>query len=58
MTMSLAQFEANHVDRFPDMFSEVGLRASAGIVAILVVVVSIIPTILLQWKGKSWRQKS
>jgi hypothetical protein len=37
------------------MFEEVGLRASAGIVTVLMIVVAVIPTILLQWKGNKWR---
>jgi hypothetical protein len=36
------------------MFTNVGLYGSAGIAAGLMVGVSILPTILLQWKGKNW----
>jgi hypothetical protein len=37
------------------MFTNVGLYGSAGIAVALIVGVSIIPTILVQWKGKNWR---
>ncbi|KAI0017910.1 major facilitator superfamily domain-containing protein [Xylariomycetidae sp. FL0641] len=40
---------------FPDMFESVGVANSAGIAAALVVGVSFVPTILLQWKGLSLR---
>lgn len=43
------------INRFPPMFTNVGLLGSAGIAAALMVAVSIAPTILLQWKGKNWR---
>lgn len=36
------------------MFTGAGLRGSAGITAGLIVVLSLLPTILLQWKGQSW----
>ena len=41
--------------RFPSMFTSVGLSNSAGIVTALVVGVSVIPTLLLQWQGQTWR---
>jgi hypothetical protein len=37
------------------MFTNVGLLGTAGIAVALIVGVSIIPTIFLQWKGKAWR---
>ena len=37
------------------MFTSVGLSNSAGIVTVLVVGVSVIPTLLLQWQGQAWR---
>lgn len=40
---------------FTPMFESVGIAASSGICCALVVGVSVIPTILLQWKGDSWR---
>lgn len=43
---------------FPYMFADVGLPASAGIGTALMVAVSIIPTVLLQWKGYSWRRNN
>jgi hypothetical protein len=41
--------------RFPDMFTSVGVAASAGVVAALIVGVSILPTVLVQWRGQKWR---
>ena len=43
---------------FPDMFDTIGLRASAGLMAGLVVVVSLVPIGLLQWKGEARRGNS
>ncbi|KAI1615380.1 major facilitator superfamily domain-containing protein [Exophiala viscosa] len=40
---------------FPQMFTNVGLYGSAGIITALVIVFSLIPTIILQWKGSAWR---
>jgi hypothetical protein len=37
------------------MIENVGLYASAGIVTALIVVGSIIPSVFLQWKGRSFR---
>lgn len=37
------------------MFETVGVAPSAGIGSALVVVVSVIPTIFLHWRGKVWR---
>jgi hypothetical protein len=39
------------------MFENVGIAPSAGIGSALVVVVSVIPTIFLQWKGRGWRKE-
>ncbi|KIX94340.1 uncharacterized protein Z520_10050 [Fonsecaea multimorphosa CBS 102226] len=36
---------------FPQMFTETGLYASAGIATALMVAVSILPTIFIQWRG-------
>jgi len=41
--------------RFPDMFTSVGVAASAGVAAALIVGVSILPTMLIQWRGQRWR---
>ena len=41
--------------RFPDMFTNVGVAASGGVVAALIVGVSILPTIFIQWRGDRWR---
>jgi hypothetical protein len=38
------------------MFTNVGVAASAGVCAALIVGVSIFPTILVQWRGKYWRR--
>lgn len=40
---------------FEPMFEAVGIAASSGICCALIVAVSVIPTIFLQWKGKNWR---
>lgn len=37
------------------MFTNVGLYGSAGIAAALMIAFSVIPTILLQWKGQAFR---
>ena len=42
-------------NRFPSMFANVGLAGSAGVVSTLVIGASILPTILLQWRGKAWK---
>lgn len=42
---------------FPDMFTTLGLRGSAGLVVGIVVVVSILPIALLQWLGGKSRIK-
>lgn len=39
------------------MFENVGIAPSAGIGSALVVAVSVIPTILLHWKGRVWRKE-
>ncbi|KAF2638534.1 MFS general substrate transporter [Massarina eburnea CBS 473.64] len=40
---------------FPQMFEKIGLSASAGVAVALVVGVSLLPTVLLQWKGTALR---
>ncbi|KAJ5563807.1 hypothetical protein N7513_000049 [Penicillium frequentans] len=40
---------------FPNMFTNLGWNTGAGIAAALMVGVSVIPTMLLQWRGASWR---
>ncbi|KAI2688149.1 hypothetical protein CBS147326_3506 [Penicillium roqueforti] len=42
---------------FAPMFETVGIAPSAGIGSALVVCVSVIPTIFLQWRGKDWRSE-
>jgi hypothetical protein len=37
------------------MFTNIGLLGSTGVAVALMVGVSIVPTVLLQWKGKNWR---
>jgi hypothetical protein len=39
---------------FPDMIANAGFAGSTGIAAALIVACSIIPTMLLQWKGAAW----
>lgn len=43
-------------NRFPDMFENVGVAKSAGVATALLVGVSLIPTMLLQWRGQAWRR--
>lgn len=38
------------------MFASVGVAASSGVGAALIVGVSVIPTMLVHWKGPSWRK--
>lgn len=38
------------------MFDNVGVANSAGIAAALLVAVSLVPTMILQWRGAIWRQ--
>ena len=40
---------------FTPMFENVGIAASSGIGCGLVVGISVLPTILLQWRGRHWR---
>ncbi|KAJ6027626.1 uncharacterized protein N7446_003778 [Penicillium canescens] len=40
---------------FSPMFETVGIAPSAGIGAAMIVVVSVIPTIFLHWRGRVWR---
>jgi hypothetical protein len=42
---------------FPDMFSRLGLSGSAGLMVGIIIVFSILPTILIQWKGRGIREK-
>jgi hypothetical protein len=39
----------------PPMIEEVGFGASAGIAAAMIVVVSMVPTAVVQWRGRLWR---
>lgn len=39
------------------MFENVGVAPSAGIACAMIVVVSVIPTIYLHWRGKSFRHE-
>jgi hypothetical protein len=41
--------------RFPQMFEVVGWAGGAGIAIALMVGVSVLPTILVQWRGARWR---
>ena len=42
---------------FPDMFTNVGLNGSAGLMVGIIVVFAILPTIFIQWKGRTIREK-
>ncbi|PGH20374.1 hypothetical protein AJ80_03642 [Polytolypa hystricis UAMH7299] len=39
----------------PSMFESVGLAASSGVTTALIVGFSVIPTVLIQWRGRKWR---
>jgi hypothetical protein len=38
------------------MFDNVGVAKSAGVAAALLVGVSLLPTMVLQWRGSTWRR--
>lgn len=38
------------------MFDNVGVAKSAGVATALLVGVSLLPTMLLQWRGQTWRR--
>jgi MFS family permease len=40
---------------FPQMVLEAGFRPSAGIATAMLVGASLIPMVIMQWKGRSWR---
>ncbi|PYH99953.1 MFS transporter [Aspergillus ellipticus CBS 707.79] len=40
---------------YPSMFANVGVAASAGVCAGLIVCVSVIPILVLHWQGRNWR---
>ncbi|EAW08468.1 putative MFS transporter [Aspergillus clavatus NRRL 1] len=40
---------------FPAMFENVGIAASAGVCAALIVGASVFPTIIIHWQGQKWR---
>lgn len=39
------------------MIQDIGLLNSAAVVTALIVGVSMLPTMLLQWKGGAWRKQ-
>lgn len=39
------------------MFAAVGIAGSAGIMCGVIAVVSVLPIILLQWRGHGWRER-
>lgn len=39
------------------MLETVGIAASAGIATAMIVVVSVIPTAFVHWRGKVWRSE-
>ncbi|RWA06159.1 hypothetical protein EKO27_g8944 [Xylaria grammica] len=41
---------------FPPLLANVGLIASTGVATALIVGTSVLPTVLLQWRGKVWRK--
>ena len=42
---------------FPKMFENVGIANKSGAVVAMIVVVSVVPTMILQWRGKLFRQR-
>lgn len=40
---------------FPQMIAETGYKVTAGIVTAMIVALSVIPTLVVQWKGRAWR---
>jgi hypothetical protein len=42
---------------FPQMFEHVGIANSAGVAVAMLVGVSLVPTMILQWRGKLFRQR-
>lgn len=40
--------------RFTSMFDNVGIAASSGVVAALIMGAGFFPTVFLQWQGKRW----
>jgi hypothetical protein len=42
--------------RFPAMFENVGVAASAGVAVALIVGVGILPTMVVHWRGPSFRK--
>lgn len=53
---SIFETNTDRAHRFPSMFTNVGLYGSAGIAAGLMIAFSILPTIFLQFKGRSLRR--
>lgn len=41
---------------FPELIAEVGLKTSGAVASAMMIAVSILPTMALQWKGQSWRE--
>ncbi|KAH8816582.1 major facilitator superfamily domain-containing protein [Xylogone sp. PMI_703] len=42
---------------FPDMITNCGLKGAAGVMVGIVFIFSVLPTVYIQWKGKSLREK-
>lgn len=42
---------------FPELLAVAGYRETAGIATAMMVGVSVLPVMVLQWKGRSWREK-
>lgn len=57
MSFTPSFYATNYADflkRFPQMFETVGWGGGAGIAAALMVTVSVIPTVILQFRGSKW----
>ncbi|KUJ09542.1 MFS transporter [Mollisia scopiformis] len=42
---------------FPNMFSSLGLKGSAGLMVGIIVVVAVVPVVFIQWKGRAIRER-
>jgi len=42
---------------FPDMINSIGVGGSGGLMAGVVFVASVLPIVLLQWRGGGWRER-
>ena len=48
--------DTNEQHRFPTLIEEIGLSKSTAIFTAMIIGVSILPTMLVQWKGERWHK--